>query len=225
VCAVRSLVRTNRGNSRPGGCDRVGGNRLGILTNAHLVRGASGMGERFGHVQLIRRAGLPLRRTRMLGGVRLQSRGRSLLSESQSATGGPPVSRSPALGGEGRSPRLKAFEKMARYLGRGLRMISAGLAPEVIVVVGEFTRLWHRFGPGHRSGGRGPDARRTQASGRTGSRRPECPPARTIALILPKTFRPTVSAFEIRYPSPHEQHMRYRPFRWIICRFSSSPPR
>jgi hypothetical protein len=36
---------------------------------------------------------------------------------------------------------------MARAIGRGMRMIVAGLAPEEIVIVGEFTRLWKRFGP------------------------------------------------------------------------------
>jgi len=36
---------------------------------------------------------------------------------------------------------------MAHYLGRGMRMIAAGLAPERIVVVGELTRSWNRFGP------------------------------------------------------------------------------
>ena len=36
---------------------------------------------------------------------------------------------------------------MAHYLGRGMRMIVAGLAPERIVMVGDLTRSWHRFGP------------------------------------------------------------------------------
>ena len=40
----------------------------------------------------------------------------------------------------------KALETMAQYLGRGMRMIVAGLAPERIVVVGDLTRSWHRFG-------------------------------------------------------------------------------
>ena len=35
---------------------------------------------------------------------------------------------------------------MAQYLGRGMRMIVAGLAPERIVVVGDLTHSWHRFG-------------------------------------------------------------------------------
>src|SRR5205823_5831500 len=42
----------------------------------------------------------------------------------------------------------KALETMAQYLGRGMRMIVAGLAPECIVVVGDLTRCWHRFGGG-----------------------------------------------------------------------------
>ena len=36
---------------------------------------------------------------------------------------------------------------MARLLGRGMRMIVAGLAPERIILVGDLTRSWHRFGP------------------------------------------------------------------------------
>ena len=41
----------------------------------------------------------------------------------------------------------KALTTMARYLGRGMRMIVAGVAPDRIVVIGELTRAWHRFGP------------------------------------------------------------------------------
>jgi predicted NBD/HSP70 family sugar kinase len=42
---------------------------------------------------------------------------------------------------------LKALDKMAHAVGRGMRMVVAGLAPEEIVVAGEFTRLWPRLGP------------------------------------------------------------------------------
>jgi|SRR5579883_2149122 len=42
---------------------------------------------------------------------------------------------------------VAALEKMARYVGRGLRMVVAGIAPERIIVVGDLTRSWHRFGP------------------------------------------------------------------------------
>jgi predicted NBD/HSP70 family sugar kinase len=40
-----------------------------------------------------------------------------------------------------------ALDKAAHYLGQGMRMIVAGLAPEAIVVVGELTRCWDRYGP------------------------------------------------------------------------------
>ena len=40
-----------------------------------------------------------------------------------------------------------ALDKMAHYLGRGMRMIVAGLAPERILIIGDLTRSWLRFGP------------------------------------------------------------------------------
>jgi predicted NBD/HSP70 family sugar kinase len=42
---------------------------------------------------------------------------------------------------------LKALDRMAHEIGRGMRVLVAGLAPEEIVVVGECTRLWSRMGP------------------------------------------------------------------------------
>jgi predicted NBD/HSP70 family sugar kinase len=42
---------------------------------------------------------------------------------------------------------LEALERMAQYLGRGIATLVTGLAPEIIVVVGEVTRAWDRLGP------------------------------------------------------------------------------
>jgi predicted NBD/HSP70 family sugar kinase len=36
---------------------------------------------------------------------------------------------------------------MANYLGTGLATIVTGLAPQVVVVIGEVTRAWDRVGP------------------------------------------------------------------------------
>jgi predicted NBD/HSP70 family sugar kinase len=36
---------------------------------------------------------------------------------------------------------------MANYLGRGIAPLVAGLAPDMIVIVGEVTRAWHQVGP------------------------------------------------------------------------------
>ena len=41
----------------------------------------------------------------------------------------------------------QALERMARYLGFGLAGLATGLAPEVIVVIGEMTAAWDRLGP------------------------------------------------------------------------------
>ncbi len=51
------------------------------------------------------------------------------------------------LADQGNERAAAALEKMAHYLGRGMRMIVAGLAPERIVLIGDLTRSWHRFGP------------------------------------------------------------------------------
>jgi predicted NBD/HSP70 family sugar kinase len=42
---------------------------------------------------------------------------------------------------------IKALDSMATQLARGLRMVVAALAPEVILFVGEFTAAWDRFKP------------------------------------------------------------------------------
>jgi hypothetical protein len=36
---------------------------------------------------------------------------------------------------------------MAHYIGVGTAMLVTGMAPDVIVLVGEVTRLWGRIGP------------------------------------------------------------------------------
>ena len=41
----------------------------------------------------------------------------------------------------------QALAKQALYIGRGLRMIIAGFAPSLILVAGDVTSAWHRFGP------------------------------------------------------------------------------
>jgi len=120
----------------------------GILTNGHLVRGRSGMAGEFGHVQLDP-AG-PVCSCGARGCWEVFASNRAVVRyyhEAQSSPGGPDFYDLLLLAEKGDALALKAFDKMAHYFGRGLRMITAGLAPEVIVVVGEFTRLWHRFGP------------------------------------------------------------------------------
>jgi predicted NBD/HSP70 family sugar kinase len=51
------------------------------------------------------------------------------------------------LAEEGDPSAAQALEKQARYIGRGLQSIIAALSPSVILVAGDITSAWHRFGP------------------------------------------------------------------------------
>jgi len=119
----------------------------GILANGHLVRGASGMAGEFGHAQLDP-AG-PVCSCGRRGCWEVFASNRATVGyyrESHPAPGGPDFAALLLLAERGDPPALAAFDQMARYFGRGLRMVAASLAPDVIVVVGEFTRLWPRLG-------------------------------------------------------------------------------
>jgi predicted NBD/HSP70 family sugar kinase len=51
------------------------------------------------------------------------------------------------LAGDGDANAIQTLERMARYLGIGLAPILTGLAPQVVVLVGEVTEAWDRVGP------------------------------------------------------------------------------
>jgi predicted NBD/HSP70 family sugar kinase len=84
---------------------------------------------------------------------------------------------------------------MVRAIGRGIRMLVAGLAPEEIVVVGDITRMWRRFGPA---------IEEEMAAGLVVGKPPRIRPGEgrmarlrgTVALVLQKHFGP--SALEAR---------------------------
>jgi predicted NBD/HSP70 family sugar kinase len=42
---------------------------------------------------------------------------------------------------------VNAVVKQATYIGRGLRLVTAALAPELILIAGDLAGSWHRFGP------------------------------------------------------------------------------
>ncbi len=48
---------------------------------------------------------------------------------------------------QGDQKAIKALEKMAGYLGAGLALLITGLAPDVLVVVGDVTRVWSQVQP------------------------------------------------------------------------------
>ncbi len=42
---------------------------------------------------------------------------------------------------------VEAISRQARAIGKGLRFIVAALSPEMILIAGEITSVWDRFGP------------------------------------------------------------------------------
>ena len=120
----------------------------GILANGRLVQGLNGMAGEFGHVPL--EPDGPVCGCGSRGCWEVFGSNRAALryySEevNEAAQMSFPDLLSRADHGDVRAAR--ALERMAHYLGRGMRMIVAGLAPERIIVVGDLTRSWHRFGP------------------------------------------------------------------------------
>jgi predicted NBD/HSP70 family sugar kinase len=82
------------------------------------------------------------------------------------------------------------LDEMARYLGLGIAMLVNGLAPSVIVLVGEVTRAWKRVGPIIQSVVR--ECAHTHAATRIEPADDATQPRLrgTIALVLQKHFRP-----------------------------------
>ena len=120
----------------------------GVFANGQLVRGANGMAGEFGHISLDPN-GPPCACGRR-GCWEVYASNRAAVGyyrELSSAAEGFTFQDLLALAESGDALALAAIDKMAHAIGRGLKLIVAGLAPEEIVVAAEFTRMWTRMGP------------------------------------------------------------------------------
>ena len=120
----------------------------GIFMNGQLARGLNWMAGEFGHVSLDPDG--PPCACGGRGCWEVYASNRAALRyyhESSTAAGGLNFQDLLALANADDAMALKALDKMAHAIGRGMKMIVTGLAPEEIVVVGEFTSQWHRFIP------------------------------------------------------------------------------
>lgn len=120
----------------------------GIWVNGQLARGLSGMAGEFGHVPLDPKG--PPCACGSAGCWEVFASNRAALRyylESSAQAAGLSFQDLLSLAEQGDSRAEKALRTMAHYLGRGMRMIVAGLAPDRIIVIGDVTRAWHRFGP------------------------------------------------------------------------------
>ena len=121
---------------------------IGIYMNGELSRGHNNMAGEFGHVPLDPKGPLCTCGTRGCWEVFASNRAAiRYYHESTTHSDRPNFTDLLRLADLGDNRAAKALDTMAHYLGRGMRMIVAGLAPERIIVIGELTKSWHRFGP------------------------------------------------------------------------------
>jgi predicted NBD/HSP70 family sugar kinase len=168
----------------------------GVFANGQLARGLNGMAGEFGHVPLDPtgpRCGCGGR-----GCWEVYASNRAALRyyhEASATSDGLSFQDLLARSEAGDELASKALEKMVQAIGRGMRMIVAGLAPEEIVVVGELTRLWDRFGPAIEA-----EVRAAVLVGNPPRVRPaEGNMARlrgSVALVLQKHFGPSARSLE-----------------------------
>ncbi|HJT70387.1 MAG TPA: ROK family transcriptional regulator [Terriglobales bacterium] len=121
---------------------------VGVFSDGRLVRGLNGMAGEFGHVPF--ESDGPRCSCGGRGCWEVFASTRAALRyyhESSAAGNGPSFQDILSLAESGDALALRALDRMAHAIGRGTRMIVAGIAPEEIVFVGEFTRMWKRLGP------------------------------------------------------------------------------
>jgi predicted NBD/HSP70 family sugar kinase len=120
----------------------------GVFSNGQLISGHRGMAGEFGHVPIdpsgplcsCGRNGCWETFASCNAALRyykeLQAHGRSITFQELLH-----------LAEEGDQHAAQALEKQALYIGRGLQLIIAGLSPSLILISGDITSAWHRFGP------------------------------------------------------------------------------
>jgi len=120
----------------------------GLVLNNQLVRGSTGVAGEFGHITIVE-DGLE---------CRCGNKGCWELYASNSAairyySGSKPTAQTLSfddilrLASQGDPKATEAIKKMAHYLGVGIAMLVTGLAPDIILVIGEVTRLWTQVEP------------------------------------------------------------------------------
>jgi predicted NBD/HSP70 family sugar kinase len=131
----------------------------GLILNHQLLLGSTGMAGEFGHTSIVD-GGLACRcgnrgcwevYASNSAAVRYYAQSASPVrggkSETPAAGKGPTFDDLLRLTEQGDPKAVEAIEQMASYLGKGIALLVTGLAPDVVVVIGEVTRVWNRVGP------------------------------------------------------------------------------
>jgi predicted NBD/HSP70 family sugar kinase len=120
----------------------------GVFVDGHLARGLSGMAGEFGHIPVDLNG--PLCGCGSRGCWEVFSSNQAALryyAEAGGAAEGLTFTELLERADQGDACAAGALGTMAYHLGRGMRLIVAALDPERILVIGDLTRCWQRFGP------------------------------------------------------------------------------
>jgi predicted NBD/HSP70 family sugar kinase len=132
---------------------------VGMILNGQLVRGTSGLAGEFGHVSINENgpqcscgnrgcwevyASNSAAVRHYAGAMAAELNGSSKDAKSLSAKNFENILQ---LVEQGDPLAIEVLNRMAHYLGKGIAMLIAGLAPDVIVVVGQVARAWDKVGP------------------------------------------------------------------------------
>jgi predicted NBD/HSP70 family sugar kinase len=121
----------------------------GMILNGQLVRGVSGLAGEFGHVTIDEEGpqcgcgnrGCWEAFASNLAAMRYYNE--AAHRKNQVKTYLEIIARAQ----QGDQLARQTLERMARYLGKGIAMVVMGLAPDVIIVVGDVTQVWDRVHP------------------------------------------------------------------------------
>lgn len=131
----------------------------GLILNHQLIQGSTGMAGEFGHTTIVEN-GLECRcgnrgcwevYASNAAAVRYYTQSASTVRSSRAASASLEQTLTfdhlLRLAEQSDPKAVEAINEMARYLGMGIARLVTGLAPDVIVVIGEVTRIWNRVGP------------------------------------------------------------------------------
>jgi predicted NBD/HSP70 family sugar kinase len=119
-----------------------------ILMDGQMHEGFHGLAGEFGHIP-IDPAG-PLCGCGQRGCWEMFASSRAAVQfyrKSRPGARGVTIQKLLRLAEQGDSAATEALMRQARALGRGMRLVTASLAPELILVTGEMTSSWAKFGP------------------------------------------------------------------------------
>lgn len=119
-----------------------------ILANGQIIVGRNGLAGEFGHIPIDPSG--PLCGCGQRGCWEVFASSNAALRYYEELSPSKPVATIQELlrlSEEGDEQAIQAITRQARHLGRGLRLITAALSPEVILITGDLTLSWERFGP------------------------------------------------------------------------------